>query len=151
MSLTPAKERKGQKRKNTFEEKKENITQKKKKKLNMEYQKVSSASFSKKFTKRHSHSFSGTSIYDGVFSGPMKVASYIEEDYGEIFGGSRSSSIPVLDVPELNERKITVDVKSSKLDYSKIFGGFREFDFAVSHEELSGKSKKKDSFVQEAR
>lgn len=117
----------------------------------MEYQKVSSASFSKKLTKRHSHSFSGTSIYDGVFSGPMKVASYIEEDYGEIFGGSRSSSIPVLDVPELNERKITVDVKSSKLDYSKIFGGFREFDFAVSHEELSGKSKKKDSFVQEAR
>lgn len=124
---------------------------KKKKKFNMEYQKVSSAPFSKKLTNRHSHSFSGTSIYDGVFSGPMKVASYVEEDYGEIFGGSRSSSIPVLDVPELNERKITVDVKSSKLDYSKIFGGFREFDFAVSHEELSGKSKKKDSFVQEAR
>lgn len=115
----------------------------------MEYQKVSSAAFSKKLM--NGRSFGGTNIYDGVFSGPMKVGSRIEEDFGEIFGGATSSSIPVLDVPELNERKVYVDVNSSKLDYSKIFGGFGGFDYALTHEEISVKSKKRDTCIRETR
>ncbi|KAJ0024989.1 hypothetical protein Pint_08990 [Pistacia integerrima] len=115
----------------------------------MEYHKVSSPTLSKKLT--NSFSFGGKSIYDGVFSGPRKVVSRVEEDYGEIFSGTSSCSIPILDVPELNERKISVDVNSSKLDYSKIFGGFGEFDFGVSHEELPVKPKKRDSCIEEAR
>ncbi|KAL5847675.1 hypothetical protein ACOSQ3_011199 [Xanthoceras sorbifolium] len=119
----------------------------------MEYQKVTSAAtFSKKLT--NSHSFGGSSIYDGVFSSvpAVKVGSRVEKDYGEIFGGAGSSSIPILDAPELNEKKVSVDVNSSRLDYSKIFGGFGEFDFAASHEQLSAtKPKKRDTFAEEPR
>lgn len=77
-------------------------------------------------------------MYDGVFGGQSKLGSRVE-DYGEIFGGGAGSSIPVLDVPELNQRKFSVDVSTSKLDYSNIFAGFGDFDFAVSHEELIAK------------
>ncbi|XWS14555.1 hypothetical protein CRYUN_Cryun35bG0020000 [Craigia yunnanensis] len=100
----------------------------------MEYQRSSAATaFSKKLS--NGHSFNGKKMYDGVFGGQSKVGSRVE-DYSEIFGGGSGSSIPVLDVPELNERKFSVDVSSSKLDYSNIFGGFGDFDFAVSHEEF---------------
>lgn len=115
----------------------------------MEYQKVSSPILSKKLA--NSFSFSGQSVYDGVFSGQRKDVSPVEEDYGEIFGGSGGCSIPILDVPELNERKISVDVNSSKLDYSKIFGGFGEFNLGISHEELHVKPKNRDSCIEEAR
>ncbi|KAK4860288.1 hypothetical protein QYF36_020656 [Acer negundo] len=121
----------------------------------MEYQKVTSAAtFSKKLT--NSHSFGGKSIYDGVFSSnipAVKSGSRMEENFGEIFGGgSAGSSIPILDVPELNERKVAVDVNSSRLDYSKIFGGFGEFDFASSHEQLfATKPKNRDTFAEEPR
>ncbi|XVE69851.1 hypothetical protein DITRI_Ditri10aG0024800 [Diplodiscus trichospermus] len=106
----------------------------------MEYQRASGATA---FAKKHSngHSFNGKSMYDGVFGGQRKVGSRVE-DYAEIFGGGSGSSIPVLDVPELNERKLNVDVSSSKLDYSNIFGGFGNFDFSVSHEELIAKPTK---------
>lgn len=90
------------------------------------------------------HGFAGGSVYDGVFAAPSKfgVSTFSSrvEDYREIFGGSeasRGSSIPFLDVPELNERKILVDVRSSELDYSAIFTGFGESSFAVRYEELS--------------
>ncbi|KAL5558010.1 hypothetical protein UlMin_034221 [Ulmus minor] len=105
----------------------------------MDY-KASSVSFSKKLS--NSHSFAGASIYDGVFPAPSKFRgsnSSRVEDYSEIFGGaeaSRGSSIPFLEIPELNERKISVDVRSSALDYSNIFGGFGDSDFAVRYEEL---------------
>ncbi|KAK3231647.1 hypothetical protein Dsin_003528 [Dipteronia sinensis] len=121
----------------------------------MEYEKVTSAAtFSKKLT--NSHSFGGNSIYDGVFSSnipAVKSGSRMEENFGEIFGGgSGGSSIPILDVPELNERKVSVDVNSSRLDYSNIFGGFGEFDSASSHEQLfATKPKQRDTFVEEPR
>ena len=100
----------------------------------MEYQRASAATaFSKKLS--NGHSFNGKNMYDGVFGGQSKVGSRVE-DYSEIFGGGSGSSIPILDVPELNERKFSVDVSSSKLDYSNIFGGFGDFDFAVSHDEF---------------
>ncbi|PPD83922.1 hypothetical protein GOBAR_DD19131 [Gossypium barbadense] len=103
----------------------------------MEYQRASAAtSFSKKLS--NGHSFNGKSLYDGVFGGQTKVGSAVE-DYAEIFGGGSGSSIPFLDVPELNQRKFSVEVSSSKLDYSNIFGGFGDVDFAVSHEEFVAK------------
>ncbi len=125
----------------------------------MEYQ-VSTATLSKKLSK--DHSFSSKSIYDGVFSTPPsnfrapKFSSRIE-DYSEIFGSgssgaSRGSSIPILDIPALNERNVSVDARGSKLDYSNVFGGFGEFDFAVSYEELISKPKKKSNgFSEKAR
>ena len=106
----------------------------------MEYQRASAAmAFSKK--RSNSHSFNGKNMYDGVLGGQSEVGSRVE-DYAEIFGGGAGSSIPVLDVPELNERKFSVDVLSSKLDYSNIFGGFGDFDCAVSHEEFIAKPTK---------
>ncbi|CAN6722233.1 unnamed protein product [Malus baccata var. baccata] len=92
----------------------------------------------------------GLSIYDGVFSSAaaskFKGSSFSSrvDDYGEIFGGSGASSIPVLDVPELRERKASVDVRSSKLDYANVFGGFGDSDFAVPYEELFAEPKKKE-------
>lgn len=95
-------------------------------------------------------------MYDGVFAAPSKFGvptfSSRVEDYSEIFGGSgasRGSSIPILEIPELNERKIAVDVGTSKLDYSKIFGGFGDSDFAVPYEELQTEQNKREIFADE--
>lgn len=123
--------------------------------MSTEYQ-ASASPFARKLVS--GRSFSGTSIYDGVFAGPGKygvagVSSH-SADYEEIFGGSRDSrrsSIPVLDFPGLHERKVSVDVRSSKLDYSKIFGGFGDFGGAASHEELVNKRTERRSFTDEAR
>ncbi|GLT40120.1 hypothetical protein SLA2020_142760 [Shorea laevis] len=104
----------------------------------MEYRRGSTTAFAKILP--NGHSFNGRSIYDGVFGGRRESGRSGVADYGEIFGGS-GASIPVLDVPELNESKMVVDVRSSKLDYSKVFGGVSEFDFAASHEELNAKPK----------
>ncbi|CAB4296294.1 unnamed protein product [Prunus armeniaca] len=109
----------------------------------MEYQ-ASSVALSQKLSNGHS-------IYDGVFSSPaskFKVSAFSSrvEDYTEIFGGSgasRGSSIPVLEVPELHERKASVDVRSSKLDYSNVFSGFGDSDFGVPYEELFAEPKKR--------
>ncbi|XP_058220787.1 auxilin-like protein 1 isoform X3 [Rhododendron vialii] len=83
--------------------------------------------------------------YDGVFAGGRgaqrfggaqpRHASRIE-DYGEIFGGSRGSSIPILDVSALGEARVS----ASKLDYSAIFEGFRDGgDLGASYEEMFAK------------
>ncbi|PQM36072.1 auxilin-like protein 1 [Prunus yedoensis var. nudiflora] len=109
----------------------------------MEYQ-SSSVALSQKLSNGHS-------IYEGVFSSPaskFKVSAFTSrvEDYTEIFGGSgasRGSSIPVLEVPELHERKASVDVRSSKLDYSNVFSGFGDSDFGVPYEELFVEPKKR--------
>ncbi|XP_022769011.1 auxilin-like protein 1 isoform X2 [Durio zibethinus] len=104
----------------------------------MEYKRASAATaFSKKVS--NGHSFNGKNMYDGIFGGGQRKVGSRVEDYVEIFSGGSGSSIPVLDVPELNERKFSVDVSSSKLDYSNIFGGFGDLDFAVSHEEFIAK------------
>lgn len=107
----------------------------------------------KKFS--NCYGVSGKSAYDGVFAAPIKFKapslSSSFEDYCEIFGGSAEasslgSSIPILEVPELNERKYLHDVRRSKLDYSKVFGGFANLDAAVPYEEVFGEHRRKDSF-----
>ncbi|GFP98407.1 auxilin-like protein 1 [Phtheirospermum japonicum] len=80
--------------------------------------------------------------YDDVFlSNGVERESLDAHEYAEIFSGS--SSIPVLDLSGLDERVGSDDFRSSKLDYSNIFGGFRNDDVAVPYEELfSGSAKK---------
>ena len=60
------------------------------------------------------------------------------------FQPSRGSSIPVLDLLIVNERDASVDVRSSKFDYSKIFSGFGDLDFAAPDEELFTEPKEGD-------
>ncbi|KAI3504771.1 hypothetical protein L1887_26479 [Cichorium endivia] len=92
--------------------------------------------------------FSAKHDYDGVFSGhrhnyagasPINI-----QDYHEIFGSSpTASSIPVLDLSTLAQPSdaLNSNFRSSKPDYAKIFGRFRDEDVAVSYEELFGRDK----------
>lgn len=111
-------------------------------------------------TKKLSNSYgvSRQSAYEGVLTAPVKFRAHglpsRFEDYCEIFGGSEhslDSSIPILEVPGLNERKILDDIRGSKPDYSKVFGGFGNLDAAVPYEELLAEPKRKNSFSKEAR
>ncbi|KAJ7965322.1 auxilin-like protein 1 [Quillaja saponaria] len=116
----------------------------------MEYG-ASTATLSKKLS--IVYGFSGKSAYDGVFAAPtkFKATSFSSrvDDYCEIFGVSRGSSIPILEVPELNERKFSDDIRPTKLDYSKVFRGFENLDTAISYEELFAEPKREDSSLQE--
>ncbi|XP_068639078.1 auxilin-like protein 1 [Aristolochia californica] len=92
------------------------------------------------FTKRK---VSYGNAYDDVFGGPPKYSvptlSSRVDDYSEIFGNffaSRTSSIPILDFPLLDEDQVALDVPITKFDYTEIFGGFNAGDFAVPYEEL---------------
>lgn len=87
------------------------------------------------------------SLYDDVYGGPPKFGmaatlSPRAEDYSEIFESfhaSRASSIPVLDLPAVDEAEAEVffDVQSSGFDYSEVFGGgFDGLDCAASFEDL---------------
>lgn len=107
-------------------------------------------------TKKLSNGYgvSGRSAYDGVFATPIKLRAHSFSsqfnDYSEIFSGSAASlgsSIPVLELPELNERRTVDDVRRSKLDYSKVFGGFDNLDAAVPFEKLVAQPKEKHSFT----
>ncbi|KAL2504067.1 auxin-like 1 protein [Abeliophyllum distichum] len=99
-------------------------------------------------------SFSSKSPYDDVLlsrggGGPGSVGTKLGvQDYAEIFSGSqRGSSIPVLDLSGLDERAESGDFRSSKLDYSNIFGGFRDEDVAVPYDQLfAGGKTRKTSF-----
>lgn len=117
----------------------------------MEYR--ASSTVYKKFS--NARSFNDKSAYDGVFAAPSKhgapVFSARVEDYREIFGGSRVSSIPILDVPALSDKKFPGDVRTSKVEYSKIFGGFDELNFAIPYEELLAEANKTNSFSQKTR
>ncbi|KAL3640891.1 hypothetical protein CASFOL_015859 [Castilleja foliolosa] len=80
--------------------------------------------------------------YDDVFlSNGVEREALEAHEYAEIFSGS--SSIPVLDLSDLDEQVGSGDFRSSKLDYSNIFGGFRNDDVAVPFEELFNRSAKK--------
>ncbi|XP_057975734.1 auxilin-like protein 1 [Malania oleifera] len=103
------------------------------------------------------HSFAGRTAYDDVFAGTAKsrAANFSSraEDYNEIFNSSkasRGSSIPVLDLSTLKERGGPGRVRSSEIDYAKIFGGFKDADFAVSYEELFAGPKGGESSCDEA-
>ncbi|BAT82772.1 hypothetical protein VIGAN_03283300 [Vigna angularis var. angularis] len=108
-------------------------------------------------TKKLSNGYgvSGRSAYDGVFAAPIKLRaptfSSQFEDYREIFGAagaSLGSSIPILELPELNESKKKIDdVGRSRVDYSTVFGGFGSLDAAVPFEELVAEPVEKDSFA----
>ncbi|KAK9129832.1 hypothetical protein Sjap_010319 [Stephania japonica] len=82
-------------------------------------------------------------VYQDVFGGPPKfglpnLSSRID-DYAEIFGGyhsSRGSSIPFLDLPDVDESAFLTNVRTSRLDYAEVFGGSGRVDFAVPYEEL---------------
>ncbi|KAK0606401.1 hypothetical protein LWI29_037325 [Acer saccharum] len=91
------------------------------------------------------NNFVTRTTYDDVFGGPPKfgVPSLAPrvDDYSEIFGGfhaSRAGSIPVLDLPVVEEEDVFFDVSSSGFDYDEVFGGggFDGRGFAVSFEEL---------------
>ncbi|XP_073288270.1 uncharacterized protein [Primulina huaijiensis] len=88
-------------------------------------------------------SFSMKNPYDDVvFSGGgTKARPLGAQEYSEIFTGS-SSSIPVLDLPGLDERVVSGESRSSMLDYSNIFGGLRDDDVALPYEELFNGVKK---------
>ncbi|KAL9289353.1 putative DnaJ domain, Chaperone J-domain superfamily [Arabidopsis thaliana] len=87
-----------------------------------------------------------TTTYDDVFGGPPRFGaptlSPRLEDYCEIFSGfngsSRAavSSIPVLDLPLVDDRDVYFDVRSQGFDYREVFGGFNDLDLAPSYEEL---------------
>uniref|UniRef100_A0A0V0IZN7 Putative ovule protein n=1 Tax=Solanum chacoense TaxID=4108 RepID=A0A0V0IZN7_SOLCH len=86
--------------------------------------------------------------YDGVLTGAQSkfgapVLPSGAPDYSEIFGGSRDSSIPVLDLSGIDDAAVSDDGRSSdKLDYSNIFGGFSREDMAVRNEELFSRGKR---------
>ncbi|XP_022751398.1 auxilin-like protein 1 [Durio zibethinus] len=90
--------------------------------------------------------FSGKAMYDEVFGGPPRsgaggpTLSPRPEDYTEIFGGfhaSRGASIPVLDLPLVDDNdEVMFDVRDLRFNYAEIFGGFDGLDFAASYEEL---------------
>ncbi|KAF5451465.1 hypothetical protein F2P56_026571 [Juglans regia] len=82
-------------------------------------------------------------LFEDVYGGPPKFGvstlSPRVEDYSEIFENfhaSRASSIPVLDLPVVDESEVFFDVRSCSFDYAEVFGGFEGIDCAVSYEEL---------------
>lgn len=98
--------------------------------------------------------------YDDVFTARPKLKvptlSPRDEDYSEIFEvfhASRGSSIPVLDLPAVedeDEIDVCFDVRSSGFDYSEVFGSSNGFDFAVSYEQLFEPAKAGDDSSNEA-
>ncbi|KAK8606755.1 hypothetical protein V6N13_052515 [Hibiscus sabdariffa] len=91
---------------------------------------------------------SSRTMYDDVFGGAPRfvnggggpILSPRPEDYTEIFGGfhaSRGSSIPVLDLPLMNDtNEVLFDARNPRFNYADVFGGFDGLDFPASYEEL---------------
>lgn len=93
------------------------------------------------FSSSSSPSFSLECPYDDVSLSKGGKSKFEVHEYSEIFSGS--SSIPVLDLSILDERVGSGELRSSRLDYSNIFGGLRNDEVAVPYEELfSGDAKK---------
>lgn len=102
-----------------------------------------SSTLSKKITNGNHGGLSAKGLYDDVYGGPPKFGvnslSPRFEDYSEIFGSfhtARASSIPVLDLPMVDESEVFFDARSPAFDYSEVFGGFNGVDFAVSFDDL---------------
>ncbi|GAB4847454.1 hypothetical protein Ancab_026511 [Ancistrocladus abbreviatus] len=105
----------------------------------------SSHSHSKTFSSRKAchNNVNGFTAYDDVFGGPPKfgVTGFAPrtEDYTEVFGSfrsSRASSIPILDLPAVDDAVVSFDVRSSNFDYAEVFSGFHAVDFATPFDEL---------------
>ncbi|XVF62063.1 hypothetical protein PTKIN_Ptkin08bG0186900 [Pterospermum kingtungense] len=91
--------------------------------------------------------FSGKTMYDDIFGGPPSYPAAVgptlsprPEDYTEIFGGfhaSRDASIPVLDLPLVDDNdEVMFDARNPMFSYAEVFGGFDGLDSAASYEEL---------------
>ncbi|XP_059456842.1 auxilin-like protein 1 [Corylus avellana] len=88
--------------------------------------------------------FGSRAMFDDVYGGPPKFGASAtlsprSEDYSEIFESfhvSRASSIPVLDLPAVDDSEVFFDVRSSGFDYTEVFGGFDGLDCALSYEDL---------------
>lgn len=97
--------------------------------------------------------FTGSkSVYDEVHGGPpMFCVSSLApcvEDYSEIFGSFhalRASSIPLLDLPDVDETEVFLDACSSSFDYNEVFRSFNSLDFSVSFEDLVNRSDSGDA------
>ncbi|KVI06547.1 auxilin-like protein 1 [Cynara cardunculus var. scolymus] len=96
----------------------------------------------------NANTFSAKNAYDGVFSSHRpnydRPPAVNLEEYSEIFSsGQAASSIPVLDLSTLQDSSdaTNLELGSTKPDYGKIFGGFRDQDIAVSYEELFARNK----------
>ncbi|PWA79465.1 hypothetical protein CTI12_AA206230 [Artemisia annua] len=95
----------------------------------------------------HRRKLSSKNAYDGVFSGHRSKyeggggSTVVNvEEYREIFGGGGGSSIPVLDLSGLNNEANNNEFNNMEMmkkgDYGSIFGGFRDFDLAVTYDEM---------------
>ncbi|RVW51825.1 hypothetical protein CK203_085712 [Vitis vinifera] len=98
---------------------------------------ISSSIFMEKFS--HSRNQTSSALSKKICNG---------NGFSDSFHASRASSIPVLDLPAVDEADVFFDVQ--EVDYSDIFGGFRGLDFAVSYDELLGQSKDGDDSSEEA-
>ncbi|KAE8703815.1 Chaperone DnaJ-domain superfamily protein, putative isoform 2 [Hibiscus syriacus] len=99
---------------------------------------------------------SSRTMYDDAFGGAPRffnggggpTLSPRPEDYTEIFGGfhaSRGSSIPVLDLPLMNDsNEVMFDVRNPRFNYADVFGGFDGLDFPASYEGLMRQAKAGD-------
>ncbi|GMH04170.1 hypothetical protein Nepgr_006009 [Nepenthes gracilis] len=98
----------------------------------------------------HGNGLSSRHVYDDVFSAPPKLKSSSfssRVDYSEIFAPSSSNvpqttSIPVLDLPDVDEREYFVRHRGSRLDYTGIFGDSGDDCFSLPCELLCDDSKK---------
>ncbi|GFY86180.1 chaperone DnaJ-domain superfamily protein [Actinidia rufa] len=109
---------------------------------------ASSANFSKKLS--NANSFSARNAYDDVFAGAAKFGAPTHscrvQDYGEIFGASRASSIPILDLSALDEAKVNADdrrapaKKASQSDGSDRLNCFKEeaFQYEAPNQSFEG-------------
>ncbi|GAB2282754.1 hypothetical protein Dimus_017294 [Dionaea muscipula] len=99
---------------------------------------------SSSFSKKAYNGNGFTTVYDDVFGGPPKYGPAVfaprPDDYAEIFGtfrASRASSIPTLDLPPVDDDAVfSFDARSSAFDYSEVFAGSGEVDFAVPYDRL---------------
>lgn len=101
---------------------------------------------------RRKHSTTAANVFSSAFSfknpyGDVLLSNGGERkslqvhEYSEIFSGS--SSIPVLDLSGMDERVGSGDSRSSKLDYTNIFGSLTHDEVFVPYEELLKGSAKK--------
>jgi len=96
----------------------------------------------------------GRSAYDDVFAAPIKLRAPTPasqfNDYLENFDparGSLGSSIPILELSKLNDKKKKIEDVGSRVDYATVFDRFRSLDAAVPFEELVAEPVEKDSFT----
>uniref|UniRef100_A0A7N0T8T4 Auxilin-like protein 1 n=1 Tax=Kalanchoe fedtschenkoi TaxID=63787 RepID=A0A7N0T8T4_KALFE len=73
---------------------------------------------------------------------PKLTPPALSPDYREVFGRLRGGGVPVLKIPVLDnddaEKELSFDL--GLVDYDEVFGGYDDWGFTASYEELFGKS-----------